>query len=90
MEVRRDLPQRVTMTETVIDQAIQELAHQYEKNRMKDAEPHYLGMDELVLFLESCGIAIDQEYRYELLLQLRSEGYAERKMDGVIKFVFWG
>jgi hypothetical protein len=78
------------MTETPIDQALNELAHQYEKNRVKDLEPQYLGMDELVLFLESCGIETDQDDRYELLLQLRSSGYAERKMDGVIKFVFWG
>lgn len=78
------------MTETAIDQAIQELAHQYEKTRMKETEPHYLGMDEIVLFLDSCGIEIDKDDRYELLLQLRSQGYAERRMDGVIKFVFWG
>jgi hypothetical protein len=78
------------MTETPIDQALNELAHQYEKNRVKGTEPQYLGMDELVLFLESCGIEIDTEDRYELLLQLRSSGYTERKMDGVIKFVFWG
>jgi len=78
------------MTETAIDQALQELANQYEMNRVPDTEPHYLGMDEIVLFLESCGIEIEKHDRYELLLQLRSAGYAERKMDGVIKFVFWG
>lgn len=74
----------------VLEQAMAEISHQWEStNLSKQRALHYKGVTELCQFLESCGIDVGREDKYELLLLLRSAGFKETKQDNEIKFLMW-
>ena len=75
--------------ETTIDRATQEIAHQWQMRGSDNATVEYPGIPELCHFLESCGIRIHDDERYELTLRLRSEGYSESRLDGELRFHFY-
>ena len=76
--------------ETVIDQALKEIAHQWKRMSDDSSTVEYIGIPELCHFLDSCGIDIPDNQRYELTLNLRNEGYKESRLDGELRFHFYG
>lgn len=74
---------------SVIERAMGEIRHHWEPTNAGNRTLEYKGVTELCLFLVNCGIEIDQENRYELLLTLRSSEFKEKLQDNEVKFLMW-
>jgi hypothetical protein len=74
---------------TPLEQATAELKRQFANKRDADNQLHHYSLQQIINYLQSCGIELEQYDHYQLVQELRQAGYKETLQDQQLVFHFY-